>query len=468
MISTTTLPGITVTDLVKTQREFFATGQTLSAEFRIEALKKLKKLILEHEQEIFKALQTDLGKAEFEAYSTEVGFVIKDIDHTLANIRYWMRPRAVSTSMFHFIGTSAIYSDPYGVILNIAPWNYPFQLALAPVIGAIAAGNCVVLKPSELAPATSEVLEKLINPNFDAGFFTVTTGGPQETTALLEEKWDYIFFTGGTSIGRIVYQAAAKNLTPVTLELGGKSPCIVDKNVSLSTAAKRIIWGKFMNAGQTCVAPDYIYVHKDIYQKFTEALKKEISAFYGNDAINNPDYGKIINRRHFDRLNSYLEGNRILAGGRSDAGKLKIEPTLVESPDPDSLIMTEEIFGPLLPLMPYSDSEEVIRFINKRPKPLALYLFTNDTKLQEEVLRRTSSGGVSINETVMHMTSPEMPFGGVGDSGIGGYHGKFSFDTFSHHKAVMKRSFLVDVPLRYPPFNKISLSALKFLLQKLL
>lgn len=460
--------GISAAEAVQRQRTWFATGQSLDAGFRIAQLKKLRALIDAHEQEIMDALKEDLGKSQFESFATEIGMSLNPIDHAIKNIPRWTKPKSVPTPLFHFVGSSKIYSDPYGVTLIISPWNYPFQLAVSPLSGAIAAGNTCIIKPSEVAPATSRILAKLINPNFDPGFLYVLEGGVEATTDLLKEKFDYILFTGGTAIGKVVYEAAAKHLTPVTLELGGKSPCIVDKDINLTIAARRITWGKLINSGQTCVAPDYLYVHKDVKASLVEAIKKEIQGFYGDSPIRNDEYGKIINRRHFDRLRTYLGEGNILHGGKSDDQSLKIEPTIVDGLSADSALLQEEIFGPILPVIEFTDVKEVVRYVNARPKPLALYVFSNDTDFQDKILQNTSSGGVSINDTVMHMTGESMPFGGVGDSGIGAYHGQSSFDTFSHKKAVLKRTFWPDAPLRYPPYDKISLKSLKFMISKLL
>ena len=460
--------GVSAAEAVKRQRQFFATGQTLDVKFRVSQLKKLRTVIEQHEEEIMAALMVDLGKSQFESFATEIGMALNPISHAIKNTASWAKPKRVPTPLFHFIGSSHIYSDPYGVTLIIAPWNYPFQLAISPLAGAIAAGNTSILKPSEIAPATSKILAKIINNNFDPGFLYVLEGGVEATTDLLKEKFDYIFFTGGTGVGRIVYEAAAKFLTPVTLELGGKSPCIVDKDINLTIAARRITWGKLINSGQTCVAPDYLYVHKDVKVDLVEAIKKEINSFYGASPIENAEYGKIINRKHFDRLLGYLDAGKIIHGGKSDENRLKIEPTIVENLSPDSALLNEEIFGPILPMIEFTDVKEVISYVNARPKPLALYVFSNNSDFQDAVLKNTSSGGVSVNDTVMHMTGESMPFGGVGDSGMGSYHGTQSFDTFSHKKSVLKRTFWPDAPLRYPPYNKISLKNLKIAISKLL
>ncbi|MBL0912697.1 MAG: aldehyde dehydrogenase [Bacteroidia bacterium] len=452
---------------VQAQRSYFEQGKTLSYESRRAALLKLQGLITAHETEIYKALEADLGKCAMEAYTTEVGFVQADIHHTLKKLRGWMRPKRAKTGWINFPGKSRIHSEPFGVTLNIAPWNYPFQLALAPAIGAISAGNTMVIKPSELAPHTAAVLEVLINKNFDKGLLHVVKGGVQETTALLEQKWDYIFFTGGTKVGKIVYEAAARHLTPVTLELGGKSPTIVDKDSPLELTARRIAWGKFLNSGQTCVAPDYILVHEQVKIPFVQALEAEIERSYGKDPVSNPEYGRIINERHFERLESLLADTRILSGGKTDRNRCKIAPTIVE-PDSTSSVMQDEIFGPVLPVISFKNADEVIAEVNARPKPLAMYIFSNNSEFRNRILKHTSAGGVTINDTVMHMSGAHLPFGGVGDSGIGAYHGRFSFDTFSHKKPVLTRAFWLDAPLRYPPYNKVSLNFMRKLLKHVL
>lgn len=450
-----------IDSIVAQQRQYFDAGHTLSYENRRSILKKLESILQEHETEIYKALHTDLGKSSMEAYMTELGFVQADIHHTLKKLRFWMSPQWAATGLINFPAHSKIISEPFGVTLNIAPWNYPFQLALAPAVGALAAGNTVLLKPSELAPATSALLAKIINPNFDAGHLHVIEGAVEETTQLLNHKWDYIFFTGGTQIGKIVYQAAAKNLTPVTLELGGKSPCIVHSSANLKISARRIVWGKFLNCGQTCVAPDYILVEESIKDKFIEHLKTEIKRLYSAQPLQNIEYGKIITEKHFDRLLSYLKDATILHGGQSERSTQKIEPTLLMPASADAPVMQEEIFGPILPILTFTSSQEVIQTVKSKSKPLALYIFSASDSFTNDILKNTSSGGVSVNDVIMHMSGPDLPFGGVGDSGIGAYHGKFSFDIFSHKKAVLHRQFWLDAPLRYPPFNKVPLGFMK-------
>lgn len=460
---------IAIPEIVKNQKEFFRTGKTKDLEFRIAQIKKLNKLVQQYEQDIYDALNRDLNKPHYESMMVETGPFYAEIKHTLKHIREWAAPEIVPTSLFNTPGLSKIIREPYGNVLVIAPWNYPFQLTFSPLVGAMAAGNCVVMKPSEHAPHTSAIMKKIINENFDAGYIHVIEGGVKETQELLNERWDYIFYTGGPEVGRIIYQAAAKHLTPVTLELGGKSPCVVHKDADIKLAAKRIAWGKWINSGQTCLAPDYLFVHADVKDKLVEALKNAITEAYGNDPINSNDYCKIINEKHYKRLKGYLNDGDILFGGKFDDEKLKIEPTLLLNAPFHSTVMTEEIFGPILPIYTYNNIEEVIDFVNSREKPLATYLFTKSSSIQNKYLNNTSSGGVTINDTVLHISSSEMPFGGVGESGIGGYHGKYSFDTFSHKRSVLQRGPQpLDNYLRFPPYKKSRMNLMKALLKRFL
>lgn len=452
------------TALVDKQRQFFSTGKTKDVEFRIQQLKKLRKLIADNEQAIMDALKKDLNKSPMEAYGTEIGFLLADIDHTLKDIRTLSKPRKVKTPLFHQLGSSWIQAEPYGVTYIIAPWNYPFQLAVSPLIGAMAAGNTAVVKPSEMAEHTSALLEKLINSNYEEGYIKVVTGGVNESKALLEQRFDYIFFTGGTEIGRYIYQAAAKYLTPVTLELGGKSPCFVDETFNTNWGIKRIVWGKFTNAGQTCVAPDYILVDKKIKQKFVDLFAKTTKDFFGENPQQSPDYGRIINEKHFLRLARLLEKGNVLLGGQTDIKDLYIAPTLLDGVSVDDPVMQEEIFGPILPVIEYEKLDDAIKFVNSRNKPLALYIFSDDKMYQERILNETSSGNASINECLMHVGQFELPFGGVGESGIGAYHGKLSFDTFSHLKGVLKKSTLSDLKQRFPPYTESGTNLIKKLI----
>ncbi len=444
-------------------RAFFTAGKTRDVEFRIERLKALKKGIRKYEAEIMAALYDDMRKPPFEAYASEIGILYTEIDHVIRHIHSWSRPRRVATPIIHFLSRSSIYHDPYGVVLIISPWNYPFQLTVAPLIGAIAAGNCVLIKPSEISSSTSVTIEKMIAESFDPDYVTVFQGEAEATKNLLEEKFDYIFFTGSTAVGRIIMTSAARYLTPVTLELGGKSPAIVDKDANLNYGIKRIAWGKFFNAGQTCIAPDYVLIHRKIKDAFIEKMIKTIHTFYGENPMISPDYTRIINERHFNRLVQLMKSGWILYGGKTQRKDLYIAPTIIDQISPNDPVMQEEIFGPILPLIEYSDIDEAIAFVNQRPRPLALYCFSENKKIQNRVLRETSAGGGCINDTISHIGSQELPFGGIGESGMGGYHGKASFDTFTHQRGILFRSNLLDISLRYPPYrDRVSLLQLLF------
>ena len=447
-----------VRGILEKQRQYFYNGNTLDIDYRKASLRKLKNEIKKNEDNIFNALKKDLNKSEFESFATEIGLVYEEINETLKNIDKWSKRKKVKTPISQFKASSYIYKEPYGNALIIAPWNYPFQLVMAPLIGAIAAGNTVVIKPSELAPATASVIENIISNVFNKEYIAVIQGDIDVNKALLEERFDYIFFTGSTVVGKIVMEAATKNLTPVTLELGGKSPCIVDKSDKIDIFAKRIVWGKLLNSGQTCVAPDYFLIHKDIKEEFLKSVKKYVKEFYGDNPIKSEDYVKIINKRHFQRILSLIDKDNILLGGNYDEAKLKIEPTVVEVKSLDEQIMSEEIFGPIMPIITYSKYEEVIKTIRNFEKPLALYLFTENKVLEKNILENINFGGGCINDTIVHLATTELPFGGVGMSGMGSYHGKRSFDTFTHEKSILKRSNWIDIPLRYPPYlGKISL-----------
>lgn len=446
--------------VIAKQREFFASGQTKDYDFRVAQLNKLSQLIKENEQLILDALNADLRKPAIEAFGSEILVILSEIKFILKHLKAWMKPKRVGTPINLFPSSSFIHSEPLGVVLIVAPWNYPFGLTIHPLIGAIAAGNCAILKPSEHTPQTSSVIAKIINSNFDPSFITAIEGGIETNQALLAEKFDHIFFTGGTAIGQIVMEAAAKHLTPVTLELGGKSPCIVDADCNLETTAKRIVWGKFYNAGQTCVAPDYLLVQKDIKDALINKLLESVKTFFGETPQQSPDFARIVNHRQFDRLVSLLDEGKILIGGQSDRSDRFIAPTLIDEISPSSKIMEEEIFGPILPILEYDQISEAIAFINAQPKPLALYLFSNSQQKQEQIIREISFGGGCFNDTIMHLGNPELPFGGVGNSGMGSYHGKATFDTFSHRKSVLKNSFRFDLKWRYPPYT-MTLETLK-------
>jgi aldehyde dehydrogenase (NAD+) len=449
---------------VASLREYFASGQTKAYEWRVTQLQQVKKMLIEQQDKFLQALKQDLNKSELESWSSEIGFVTGDVEHTLKHLKKWMKEHVVSTPLVTQPGKSYSLAEPLGTVLIIGAWNYPVQLVLAPLVAAISAGNCALLKPSELAKNCSALLAKLIPEYLDKQAFAVVEGAVAETTELLKQKFDHIMYTGGEGVARIVMRAAADHLCPVTLELGGKCPCIVDSNTNLEVTAARIVWSKWMNAGQTCVAPDYILVEKAFADELIAALKNKLSEFYGADPKQSADYGRIINSRHFTRLASYLEGQNVLLGGDLDADRNYIAPTLLLNPDAQSAIMHEEIFGPILPIITVDNISDSIGIINQRAKPLALYLYSKDEAFEQQVLSSTSAGNVGINDGMMFMTNPNLPFGGVGNSGMGSYHGQTGFDTFSHLKTVMKRSFMFDAPLRYPPFTSTKLKWLKKLL----
>ncbi|MCK6078235.1 aldehyde dehydrogenase [Paenibacillus silvae] len=441
------------------QQLFFRSGATRSAEVRIQRLTRLKQAIQKYETRLTKALYQDLGKSEFESYTTEIGFMLDSITHTIRKISKWMKPTKVKTQVALLGSKSFIIPEPYGAVLIIGPFNYPFQLLIEPLVGAIAAGNTAVLKASEHTPAVSAVVRELIGEVFEPEYVQVVEGAKDTTTALIHAPFDYIFFTGSVPVGKIVMQAAAQNLVPVTLELGGKSPVIVDEQADIQVAAERIIWGKLLNTGQTCIAPDYLLVHERVKQPLIEALKGAIAAFFETDIQNNKDYGRIVNHSHFKRLTTLIERDRekVIYGGASDEEHRFIEPTLIDALW-DAATMEDEIFGPILPIISYSHLDEAIAQIVKRPKPLALYLFTSNKDVQDKVLTEVSFGGGCINDTITHVANPRLPFGGVGHSGIGSYHGRYSFETFSHMKSILKKSTRINPPVLYPPYdNKLKL-----------
>jgi len=442
-----------ITDLVQAQKNFFATGKTKDIVFRKTQLKKLKQAISESQDQITEALFQDLGKPKFEAIATEIAYCGQETDYFLKHLDRWAKNKPVKTPVNFFPAKSLIVPEPLGQVLIISPWNYPFQLAIIPLLGAIAAGNCAIIKPSEITPNTAKVLANLIAETFAPNYITVIEGDKTVAQELLQQKFDHIFYTGGNAVGKIVMKAAAENLTPVTLELGGKSPCLVETDINLQYAARRIIWGKFINAGQTYIAPDYLLVHRNIKAELVKALQDCLQEFYGENPQASPDYARIVSERHFNRLCEFLDNGKIIAGGETDAETRYIAPTLLEKINWNDPVMEEEIFGPILPILEYDTLESAIAQINSRPKPLALYLFSKNQNTQKQVLQKTSSGGVTINDTLLHIASTELPFGGVGESGMGAYHGKASFDTFTHYKSVTNRKFWLDIPLRYPPYE---------------
>lgn len=436
-------------------KAFFNTQQTKDISFRKEQLKKLSKAIKSYESDILEALYTDLGKNKVEAYATEIGITLKSIKNARKELKNWTKTKNVDTPLYLFPTKSYIKKEPYGTVLIIAPFNYPFQLVFEPLIGAIAAGNTAIIKPSELTPNVARVIKRLINETFDANYIEVIEGGIEETQTLIHLPFDYVFFTGSENVGKIVYQAASENLVPVTLEMGGKSPVIVDETANIKVASERICFGKFTNAGQTCVAPDYILVHESVKDDLITALSKTLREFYGQNIQQSPDYGRIVNLKHYHRLTSLLNSAQmnIVFGGHSDEDERYIEPTLLDHVTNDSAIMQEEIFGPILPILTYQSLDEAIAFIHQRPKPLSLYLFSEDENATQRVINELSFGGGAINDTLMHLANPKLPFGGVGASGMGRYHGKYSFDTFTHEKSYIFKSTRLESGVHLPPYK---------------
>ena len=438
------------------QKEFFYLGKTNDINFRIDALKKLKQVIKENEDKILDALKKDLGKSNFESYATEVGLVYEEINTHIKNIKRWSKIEKIKSPIVHYPAKSYIYKEPYGATLIIGPFNYPFQLVIAPLVGAISAGNTAIIKPSENTKNTSILLEEMINENFQEEYLKVVNPleGKEAVSALLDLPFDYIFFTGSIRVGKIVMEKAAKNLVPVTLELGGKSPCIVDKDAKLELAAKRIVWGKFLNVGQTCVAPDYLCIHSSVKDKLLKLIVEEIHKQFGKDVKNSPDYPRVVNTASLNRLKEYINDGEIYYGGNVDSTELYMEPTILTNVDVNSNVMTEEIFGPILPVIEFDNIQDIISFINKREKPLALYYFSENKKSINNILRCTTSGGVTINDTVIHVANGNLPFGGVGNSGMGSYHGKASFDAFTHKRSVMERGTFVEFNIRFAPYKE--------------
>lgn len=450
---------MSVSSIVNKQKAYFYNGHTRSVEVRKNNLKKLYEGIQRFEEEIFQALKLDLNKSVHESFTTEVGYVLKEISFQLKHISSWSKPKRVRTALTHFGSKGKVVPEPYGVTLIIAPWNYPFQLAIAPLVGALATGNTIVLKPSELTPNVSKVITRMLAELFQEELVAVVEGGVEESTALLKEPFDYIFFTGSVGVGKVVMEAAAKQLTPLTLELGGKSPCIVHKDAKVDVTARRIVWGKFLNAGQTCVAPDYLYVHASVKEQLIEALRHEIAEQYGNEPLQNENYVRIVSERHFERLCRFLQDGQVAIGGNYKRDTLHIEPTVVKDITWQDAVMEDEIFGPILPIIEYENIEEVIDTIQQHPKPLALYVFSEDKEVQKTVTSNISYGGGCVNDVVYHLATPYLPFGGVGSSGLGSYHGEESFRTFSHYKSILAQSTAFDMKIRYSSTK----SALKFI-----
>lgn len=461
MIETETPHSGLVRDWIQQQKGIVGTGSTQSLAFRLEQLHKLKTAIRQHEPEIVEALHRDLRKSEFESYTTEIGYMYDSIGYMMKKLKRWMKPKRVRTPIMHFGSKSVVYSEPYGSALIIGPFNYPFMLVMEPLVGAIAAGNCAVVKPSEFTSHVSSVIAKLIRGHFDEQYIRVVEGGKETTSTLIHAPFDVIFFTGSTQVGKIVMKAAADNLVPVILELGGKSPCIVDKEANLDLAAKRIVWGKFLNTGQTCVAPDYILAHREIKPALIAKIKEHMTVFYGVNPQQSPDFGRIVNDRHWERLTGLLEPSKVVVGGGSDRGDLYLEPTLMDGVTWDDKVMEEEIFGPILPVLEYNDLDQVIASVNSRPKPLALYLFTNNKECERRVMKSVSFGGGCVNDTLLHLVTPYLPFGGVGHSGMGSYHGRYSFEAFSHRKSVLIKSTKINPGFIFPPYTEKKLRMIK-------
>ena len=441
------------TAMVENQRKYFESQATKPYEFRREQLKKLQGWMTKNEQAILDALHEDLGKSDYEGYLTEVAMVKQELADALKHLRGWMKPKKALTAMGQLPGTCRILSEPYGVVLIMSPWNYPFQLTLAPLVGALAAGNCAIVKPSAYSPATSGLVRRMVEELFPPELVKVVEGGRTENAALLEEHFDYIFFTGSPAVGRLVMEKASRHLTPVSLELGGKSPVIVEKSADVALTARRLAWGKYLNAGQTCVAPDYVLVDRSREQELIEALIAEIRRMYTSAPLASEDLPKIVNQRHFQRLVGLLSSGSVAFGAQIDPAERKISPTILTDVEWDSPVMQEEIFGPILPILTYRNLDEAIQRIRQRPRPLALYLFTRDKDVEDKVLGSVSFGGGCVNDTVLHLATCHMPFGGVGESGMGGYHGPWSFRTFSHEKSILKRWAKPDIALRYAPFR---------------
>lgn len=448
-------------EVVEKQKGFFKTGKPIDINYRKKALIKLRDTVDKYEEKILYALKLDLGKSEFEGYETELGIVKSELKNTIKNLEKWSKPKKVRASIMNPFSDNRIYNQPYGVCLILSPWNYPFQLALMPLIGSIAAGNTSILKLSEISSFTSGIVREIIEEIFDEEYIAVFSGEADEAINLIESDIDFIFYTGNPKIGASVAESAGRRLIPCVLELGGKSPCIIDRKADLDNAAKKIVWGKFMNAGQTCVAPDYIIADRLVFLELRDKLIHYIKEFYGENPIESDDYPKIINKKNFDRILNLIEGKRLIFGGKYDEESLKIEPTILEVSSMDEKIMQEEIFGPIIPIIVYKSKSEIFEIIYKNKNPLALYLFTDDSSFEKEIIEKVSFGGGCVNDTIIHCTSEGLPFGGIGMSGLGNYHGKASFDAFSHKKSVVKSKKFADISMKYPPFNKKKLNLIK-------
>ncbi len=453
-----------ITEIISSQNAFFASGKTFDVKFRLKYLKALYSAIKSNLSELHEGLKLDLGKSESESYMCETGLVLSELSYTLKHLKKFAKPKKVKTPLAQFPSKSYRLPSPYGVVLVMNPWNYPFLLSIDPLIEAIAAGNTVVLKLSAYSPNVNRAIAKVLESVFPRGYVDVLFGGSAVNTELLQHKFDYIFFTGSKRVGTIVYESAARNLTPVTLELGGKSPCIVDETANISLAAKRIVWGKFLNLGQTCVAPDYIFCHKSVHNRLVEEIKKQIAKQFSANPLENTDYGKIINEKHFNRLVGLIDNNKVVCGGKTDAERLKIEPTVMDGVSFSDAVMQEEIFGPVLPVIEYEKEEEVLSYVSQNPAPLALYIFSKNKKRIKKFTSELGFGGGCVNDVVIHLATSYMPFGGFKDSGMGSYHGKVGFETFTHYKSIVKKSTLLDLPMRYQPFKNFYQKLVKLFL----
>ncbi len=444
-----------IEQLVERQRAFFNTGRTIDISYRMQALNKLYNALKEWEGRLNAAVKEDLNKSVHEAYMCETGLTMSELNYMKKHVKKWSRRTRAVTPLAQFAAKSFVVKEPYGVTLVMSPWNYPILLTLEPLIGAIAAGNCCIVKPSAYSPAASAVIKAMISEIFPEEYVAVVLGGRKENSALLDQKFDYIFFTGGVTVGRLVMEKASKNLTPVTLELGGKSPCVIDRTANIKIAAKRIVFGKFLNCGQTCVAPDYVLVEKSVKEELVEELIKQIRLQYGDNPLDNRDYGKMINERHYNRVMGLIDKNKTVIGGYGSKDTLQIAPTILCGVAESDAVMQEEIFGPVLPVIEVSHIDEAYRFVKSRPQPLALYLFTSDSDTEKRFLNTAAFGGGCVNDTIIHLATSKMGFGGVGGSGMGSYHGKKSFDTFSHEKSIVKKYTWLDLPMRYQPYKKM-------------
>lgn len=453
-----------IKEILKAQRAFFASGKTLDAEFRTEAMKKLHDNIAANESAICAALKADLGKSKTESYMCEIGMTLEELSYMIKHTKAFSRRQKKHTPLAQFCSSTYVLPVPYGTVLVMSPWNYPFQLSLEPLVDAVAAGNTVVLKPSAYSPATSELLAKIIGETFPPEYVTTVLGGREENAALLEEKFDYIFFTGSKNVGRLVMRKASEHLTPVTLELGGKSPCIVDETANLAVAAKRIAFGKYLNVGQTCVAPDYLLIQKSVKAEFLSLFEKTVKEMFG-DAMNNDAYGKIINKKHFERVRSLIDKDKIYFGGKSDESTLKIEPTVLDNVTLDDAVMQEEIFGPILPVLTFESEKDIFDTVAHISEPLAFYLFSSDKARIKRLTEGIGFGGGCINDTIIHLATSEAGFGGYGESGMGSYHGKAGFDTFTHYKTIVDKKTFIDIAVRYQPYTEKKLKTIKRLMK---